>query len=312
MFPLCPSGRHGFTLAGMAVLLVVIAIAAPPLFVMLRQALEDNAHLNATRTATGLASGLMDEVLSKRFEDPELGAGSFGTEEGARADYDDVDDYDGLDEMPPADGTGEPLDGFAHYRTRVTVENVALNEPGGAAQPDGTTELKRITVRVLWDDGNRSVQLVGLRGSHDASGSTPRPGLTFLSRQGSGSDDLRFQFANSTGETVYLTHLTLTWSEPTAYYSRVKLEVLGHTDYGTVWHSLYHNRVRMGSGGTAMFNGGDVVAIPPSRNVRVTVKDFRSSAQWPLGSARDVSDSVFTAEFWAAPTKYQPMTVPEQ
>ncbi|MFW6107873.1 MAG: type II secretion system protein [bacterium] len=312
MFPLCPSGRHGFTLAGMAVLLVVIAIAAPPLFVMLRQALEDNAHLNATRTAAGLASGLMDEVLSKHFEDPELGAGSFGAEEGARVDYDDVDDYDGLNEKPPADGTGEALDDFAHYRTRVTIENVAPNDPGGAARPDGTTDLKRVTVRVLWADGHRSVQLVGLRGNHDAPGSIPQPGLTFLSRQGSGNDDLRFQFANNTGETIYLTHLTLTWSAPSAYYSCVKLKVLGHTNYGTVWHNLYHNRIRAGSGEVAMFNAGDVVAIPPARNVRVTVKDFRSSPQWPLGTARDVSDSAFTAEFWAAPTRYQPMTVPSQ
>ena len=83
-------------------------------------------------------------------------SGTIGPEEGSRAAWDDIDDYDGLDDSPPEDDRGNEIDGYgADYRVRVS-----LDSPGdwnGIAGAD----VRRITVRVDYPDG--SLDLVSYR-----------------------------------------------------------------------------------------------------------------------------------------------------
>ena len=97
-----------------------------------------------------LAMGLMQEVLERAYEEPDdlLSFGPEGAEiAGGRPLYDDVDDYNGLVDSPPADQNGNPLPGYTDWSRQVTVE---WADPV-TFQPTTTsnTQLKRITVTVL-------------------------------------------------------------------------------------------------------------------------------------------------------------------
>lgn len=253
----------------------------------------------------------MEEILSKSFEDPDGASGSFGTEEASRADYDDVDDYDGLDVCPPQDSQGSALSGYAGFRTQVTVENVPAATPGGAAQADGSTNFKRVTVTVSSEDGSSTVQLVGLSSSFGTDNALS--GLTFTKREqvdpgkDGVADDVTFVFRNDTGQAFYATHLVATWASPTAYYEEIRFKIEGGTDYTEVWKSKNHNNVRVGSGDTAMFNQGDVVLIPADATVKVEIKKFRDAKAG--GDRVAMPEAVFGIEIYAAPNIYQPFTV---
>jgi len=112
--------------------------------------------------AINLAQDLMEEITSKAFEDPTAGPGSFGAEEGSRLLYDDVDDYDGYGpHSPPKDEQGNAMANYSVFTRSVTVVNVAevgaANMPRAslAAQTEGSTSFKRITVTVSWDGGKQ-------------------------------------------------------------------------------------------------------------------------------------------------------------
>lgn len=113
-----------------------------------------------TAVAQQLAADLMAEIMNQAFEDPALAVGSFGPggDESTRRDFDDVDDYDGWTESPPADPDGAPLAGgvYTGYQRQVTVWNVdpaTLSTPAG----DGTTAAKAIQVVVSRNGRQRAV-----------------------------------------------------------------------------------------------------------------------------------------------------------
>lgn len=122
-----------------------------------------------TVAARELASGLMAEILWQSYEDPALNPGSFGRGAGEteRADFDDVDDYDGWTESPPQKPDGTPMtdsqyDGFQRTVTVVNVDDATM----GSVVTDGTSAAKRITVTVN-RDGKWRAQLVAYRTRHD-------------------------------------------------------------------------------------------------------------------------------------------------
>ena len=130
--------------------IVVLGVAIPPLVMLFRGVSRDSVDTRRQEVAVMYADALLEEIVSKRFEDPDASAGSFGTEEGSRAAYDDVDDFDGLSNSPPKRIDGTPLSDYGGYTRSVTVENVPEDDPDGGAVADGTTDLKRIVVIVAW------------------------------------------------------------------------------------------------------------------------------------------------------------------
>ena len=299
---------RAFSLIEMTIVIVVVALAAPPVTTLLYHTVNARAQANMQAMATALARGLLEEILSKDFEDPDGPAGSFGTEESGRADYDDVDDYDGLNSRPPRDSRGNVLSDYAGFRARAAVDNVNAAAPDGAAQPDGTTDFKRVTVTVAW--GGRLVRLKGLRSAFGNDQSEAKSGLTFIERRNSGDDDCKFRVRNDTGEALYFTHLIATWSSPTAYYEEVKIKVLGVKDYHDVWKDHEYNHIRIGSGDTAMFNQGERVLVPAGSTMEIEMKDFHRNRKH--GGHRDVDETTFTIEMWAAPDRYDPFIVPPE
>lgn len=97
-----------------------------------------------------LGMGLLQEILDRAYEEPDelILFGPEGAEiSGGRPLYDDVDDYNGLVDSPPADRNGNPLPGFSEWSRQVTVE---WADPQTLAPTTTSyTQLKLITVTVL-------------------------------------------------------------------------------------------------------------------------------------------------------------------
>jgi type II secretory pathway pseudopilin PulG len=131
-----------------------------------RAALSDQEALAGRE----LAAGLMSEILAKYFEDPTATGRLFGPEalELSRADYDDVDDYNGGSQSPPANPDGSPLAPGVYdgYTRSVVVQNVnPTNLTQSAA--NGSTAAKRITIKIT-RRGRDVTILTGYRYRNDA------------------------------------------------------------------------------------------------------------------------------------------------
>ncbi|MCK7544289.1 type II secretion system protein [Marinobacter bryozoorum] len=123
--------------------------------------------LNQTR-AIALSQLYFDEILSRKYEQNTPDGGvpreegcSIGPEigESDREDFNDVDDYDGLDESPPLDADGNPVDpAYQNFRVQVAVacagDNVGLP----------ADDAKRITITVT-DPSDNEYVFAGYRGN---------------------------------------------------------------------------------------------------------------------------------------------------
>jgi MSHA pilin protein MshD len=127
----------GFTLVEVIVAIAIIAVAVGGVMLVFVVALTHSADPQQQQQAVAIAEGYLDEILSRAYDDPD------GTDAGeTRGTFDDVLDYDGLDQAP-RDQDGGTLAGLGSYRVRVTVvDSSALGPPGQ------TVPARRIDVRV--------------------------------------------------------------------------------------------------------------------------------------------------------------------
>lgn len=151
-------------------LIVAIALLAAILGLFSMVAIEGNrqlAYAMQLQKAVSLAEFYMNEViacgrwdersyrLNTRFGYVPLSLASLGSEETAREQYDDCDDYNGF----TATGThtaknGRPLDrGFSIFTVsiQVTFVNFGQSESSGTA-----TDSKKVTVQVLWGNEQKT------------------------------------------------------------------------------------------------------------------------------------------------------------
>jgi MSHA pilin protein MshD len=135
------SGERGVTLVELVVSIVVIAIAGAALSGTL-------AYLNGTGNtsilqaqAQSIASAYLNEIVGKSFVDPNVDG------EPTRAQYDDIDDYDGLDTPAAADEQGNAA---GNFRVRVSVVPGVLNGLPAA-------DVRRIDVTVDYGNGSSVV-----------------------------------------------------------------------------------------------------------------------------------------------------------
>jgi len=162
--PLIPNNhQRGFNLIEVTIALGFLAIVLVPLSEMYLSGYEGTDDVGDFDQAFNLAQDMMEEITSKSFEDPTAGAGSFGTEEASRINFDDVDDYDGYGpNTPPLDINGNAMNEYEGITRSVAVTNVvdvsAVNIPrvNLAAQADGSTDFKYVVVTISWDSGLQS------------------------------------------------------------------------------------------------------------------------------------------------------------
>jgi type II secretory pathway pseudopilin PulG len=150
--------RGAFTLveASVSVVLVGVLLVAA-MTVAARSAQTRYAQKDMTR-GLSLARQLLAEIVQDAYEQPGVTTTTLGPESGeTRATFNDVDDFNGWVESPPADATGIPIPGFAGWSRAVKVEWVTPLVSGNTFNPSAVeTGLKRITVTVTAPSGQIS------------------------------------------------------------------------------------------------------------------------------------------------------------
>ena len=136
-----PTNRDGFTYIEMLVSIVVIGIAVAGVLSVMNMTTRHSADPMIQQQAVSIAEAYLEEITLQPFADPD-GSETGGAEAGeSRGSYDDVSDYDGLDDNGARNRSGQTISGLGAYRVRVSVNGDALNGIGSG-------ESKRIDVRV--------------------------------------------------------------------------------------------------------------------------------------------------------------------
>lgn len=124
-----PRSEQGFTFVEILITLTFLSIALLALTSQFPIGLRVSQTAEDLTVETNLAQELLEEIRGMLYwADPAFPANPLGPDgEANRWAFNDVDDYNGLDETPPYDVQGNPMDGsggrpnFGKYRRMVTV-----------------------------------------------------------------------------------------------------------------------------------------------------------------------------------------------
>ena len=108
--------QRGVTLVELLVSIVIVSIAASGVLGVLSMTTAASADPMIRHQAAAIAEAYLEEIMLKPTMDPD---GIDG--EAARADFDDLDDYDGLLDAGARDQFGAPIAGLASYSVAVAV-----------------------------------------------------------------------------------------------------------------------------------------------------------------------------------------------
>jgi MSHA pilin protein MshD len=147
-----PRCRRALTLVEVVVSTLIVGLMTVAALDGLGSTTRSSESAGNRGIALGLADELMAEILVKPYRDPN-GAAVFGLEPGEvapRVNFDDVDDFNGWNQLPPKDPDGTTKPDRAKYRRRVTVERVV---PANPTQVTAGTDqgVKRIRVTVEYN-----------------------------------------------------------------------------------------------------------------------------------------------------------------
>ena len=142
----------GFTLAESLLAATILAMAVTALTMPFTAGARNEQSDGRRTTAVSLASELMEEILSRPFNDPD-GPSEPGPEvgEATRGDFDNIDDYDGYSETAgnvssPSGSTSS--DASANGLSRnVSASYVYISGQDTSAEPT----FIRITVEIRYD-----------------------------------------------------------------------------------------------------------------------------------------------------------------
>lgn len=134
-------GQRGTTLIELVVAITVISIAVLSVMSLFSAVATRSGELLVTEQATAIASAYLDEITSKPFLDPDGVDG-----ETVRNTFDDVDDYNGVNDAGARNQQGAALAGLDQFTVTVVVGGGAL----GTVPPN---EVKRIDVTVRHSTG---------------------------------------------------------------------------------------------------------------------------------------------------------------
>ena len=166
--------KKGFTLIEIVMVIVLLGIIMPGVIFYFIQGVKDSAIPQRRTTAIFLAEALMEEIKSKRWDEviainstcSNASAYPFVPDGGeTRINFDDIDDFNGLSNIPPQNSQGANMtdyQGFTQQATVIYVDAADLNAT--AATPP--TCYKRILVRITDTTSNENIDLVSLMTSY--------------------------------------------------------------------------------------------------------------------------------------------------
>jgi MSHA pilin protein MshD len=156
---------RGFTLVEACISVVIVAM----MMVAAVGAIGTSARLRLTQKqqyqGQALTKQLLDEIMQTRYVD-EGAVPLFGPELGeTRSTYNDVDDYNGLSQSPPANRDGTAVPGYTGWTRSVQVFWADPTNPANTTLTD--SGLKRVVVTVTSPSG-RVTKLTALRSNKSA------------------------------------------------------------------------------------------------------------------------------------------------
>lgn len=108
--------QGGVTLVELLVSIVIVSIAASGVLGVLSMTTAASADPMIRHQASAIAEAYLEEILLKPIDDPDGVDG-----EASRANFDDLDDYDGLADTGARDQFGTPIAGLSDYNVAVGV-----------------------------------------------------------------------------------------------------------------------------------------------------------------------------------------------
>jgi type II secretory pathway pseudopilin PulG len=177
-----PCRRGGFTLIEASACVIIVGVLMIAAVQTLGGAIRTRQLQQDQSRGLALAKQLMDEIVQCRYVDPNTSA-VFGPESGesARAQFNDVDDYDNWQERPPQNRAGAEMTAFAGWKRKVNVDWVDPADPSTKVNSD--QGLKRIIVTVT-SPRKRVTTLTALRSNHSPYDNQPSGVVTYVSWAG--------------------------------------------------------------------------------------------------------------------------------
>ncbi len=122
-----------------------------------------------------LAEAYVEEIMARRYDEttplggvppcpPVACSAALGAEGESRGQFDDVDDYNGLDEQPPRDADGNVRADYDGYRVQVSVAYATAGQVGTFGLDDAS-DAKLVTVTVSPPSG-APLSFAVLRGNY--------------------------------------------------------------------------------------------------------------------------------------------------
>jgi len=146
--------QRGFSLVELVLAIAVMGIALAGAVALFSVSARHSADPMVQQQAQLIAEAYLDEILIKRFYDPETGDVCPAAEGGGRSAYDNVCDFNGLSGAPQ-DQFGTPIAALSDYTVQVTVANAGVTLNG--VDNTGAVRVLRVDITVT---GPGSIKLV--------------------------------------------------------------------------------------------------------------------------------------------------------
>jgi MSHA pilin protein MshD len=115
-----PNSRAGFTLVELVLAIVIVSIAVISVMTVFVVTTQHSADPMTRQQAQLIAEAYLEEILLKRFYDPDTST-VCPAPEGTRGEYDNVCDYRNIANAAPQNQFGAAIAELAAYRVTVTV-----------------------------------------------------------------------------------------------------------------------------------------------------------------------------------------------
>ena len=176
--------RSGSTLVEVILAVFIVGIVTvPAVSVFTRVAANYNRQAELDR-ANLLARSLAAEIMQADFEDRDETLRTFGLESGeastTRVDFDDVDDYRNLTEVPPLKKNGNPIPGATGFTRTAEVQYVRFDSGVLSTSADAT--LTKGFVVVVETPSGKRIEYAGARVLTDVADSLPEVQTSQLNR----------------------------------------------------------------------------------------------------------------------------------
>jgi Tfp pilus assembly protein PilV len=147
--------RRGFSLVETSVSTFFVGVLLVAALTAVDASVQSQMKTSRNVLGAMLADSLMSEILAKSYMEPGATSSIITREAGelatSKANYDDVDDYQGWQEQPPQYANGNNMPNLTNWKRQVTVEWITIANNGTIAVANSESNIKRVTVVVSYN-----------------------------------------------------------------------------------------------------------------------------------------------------------------